>query len=104
MVLFSVLYKIESKNSKYVFSILAQILGLIAALCSCIVWIPQIKLLLKTQKQGQLSLLMFILQTPGNTFLNVSYLHASRTINTSQSLLSSLECLMRLVKPVHPQH
>jgi len=48
------------------FVVFAQILGILSAVCSCVVWIPQIVKLIRTRNQGSLSLLMFIIQTPGN--------------------------------------
>jgi uncharacterized protein with PQ loop repeat len=48
------------------FTVFSQILGVMSALCSCFVWIPQIIKLIKKKKQGSLSLLMFLIQAPGN--------------------------------------
>jgi len=58
--------KLSSKNSNEFFVISAKILGVVSAICSSIVWLPQIVKLLRTKQQGNLSLLMFIMQTPGN--------------------------------------
>lgn len=60
------------KNNNLFFSVSAFVLGgIISPCCSCLVWIPQIITLLKTQRQGNLSLVMFIIQTPGNVFIIV---------------------------------
>lgn len=48
------------------FQVFAQILGYASAVCSAIVWIPQIYTLILTKKSGNLSPIMFALQTPGN--------------------------------------
>jgi uncharacterized protein with PQ loop repeat len=48
------------------FNVFSQFLGVASAVCACLVWIPQIIKLIKTKKQGSLSLLMFLLQAPGN--------------------------------------
>lgn len=66
MIIVGVTEKSISSDSKAFFRISAQVLGIISAICSFFVWIPQIYELLKTQEQGSLSLLMFIIQTPGN--------------------------------------
>ncbi len=66
----------KSSNNIYFFEVSAKVLGVLAGLLSSIVWIPQIIELIKTKKQGNLSLLMFILQTPGNgivIFLQILY-------------------------------
>ena len=47
----------------------AWILGVLSALISSIAWIPQIYQLIKTKSKGGLSLLMLILQTPGNLMI-----------------------------------
>ncbi len=44
---------------------IAQTLGIISAILSGGIWIPQIIELLKIQEQGSLSLVMFFIQTPG---------------------------------------
>ena len=54
-------------NSGGFFKISAWIAGgVISPLCSCLVWVPQIVYLIKTKQQGCLSLVMFMIQTPGN--------------------------------------
>jgi len=55
-----------SNDNRQFFAAFAIVLGISAAICSSIVWIPQIIKLLQTRKQGSLSLLMFLIQTPGN--------------------------------------
>ena len=47
----------------------AQILGYTSAVCSAVAWLPQIYTLLKTKQIGNLSPLMFALQTPGNVII-----------------------------------
>ena len=60
------------KENTPFFKISAWVLGgIISPMCSCIVWIPQIIDLIRTQKQGNLSLSMFIMQTPGNAIIIV---------------------------------
>lgn len=61
-----------SSDSRLFFRISAEVLGIISAICSACVWIPQIYQLLKTKEQGSLSLLMFILQTPGNIMIIIA--------------------------------
>ncbi|GAF98614.1 unnamed protein product, partial [marine sediment metagenome] len=56
----------SSKHQHHVFYIIGNILGYTSAFCNSIVWIPQIVSLIKTKSGGNLSLPMFILQTPGN--------------------------------------
>lgn len=51
------------------FHVFAQILGYTSAACSAVVWIPQIYTLVKTKQIGNLSPLMFALQTPGNVVI-----------------------------------
>jgi uncharacterized protein with PQ loop repeat len=54
------------KDIRGFFNVFSQILGVLCAGCSCLVWIPQIIKLIKQKKQGSLSLLMFLVQAPGN--------------------------------------
>lgn len=68
MLIFGLIEKIYFNNTKF-FQIAAYTLGIISALCSCIVWLPQIYTLIKTKESGNLSLLMFCLQTPGNIMI-----------------------------------
>nr|QBK91485.1 MAG: PQ loop repeat protein [Pithovirus LCPAC302] len=60
--------KLGSNNNKF-FGIAARLLGIISAVCSSIVWLPQIVQLIRLQEQGNLSLIMFLLQTPGNAII-----------------------------------
>ncbi len=69
MVIVGLAEKLSSGDSRLFFDISAKILGIVSAVCSSIVWIPQIIKLLQTGKQGNLSLLMFIMQTPGNAII-----------------------------------
>ena len=69
MMLFGIIEKTVSTDSSTVFHISAIMLGILAALCSCVVWIPQIVKLIQTQNPAGLSLLMFGLQTPGNIMI-----------------------------------
>jgi uncharacterized protein with PQ loop repeat len=55
----------SSDNAAF-FGIFARTLGIISAVASCLVWIPQIIKLIISRNQGSLSLVMFIVQTPGN--------------------------------------
>lgn len=48
------------------FLVFSKILGIIAAVLSCVVWIPQIVDLLRFKNPGSLSLGMFLMQAPGN--------------------------------------
>ncbi len=68
LLIFGLIEKIYFNNTKF-FQIAAYTLGIISALCSCTVWLPQIYKLLKTQESGGLSLLMFCIQTPGNIMI-----------------------------------
>jgi len=69
MVLFATNYYEFSRDSTLFFEWFAYILGIISAIFSTIVWIPQIIQLLKTRNSNGLSLLMFCLQTPGNAMI-----------------------------------
>ena len=51
--------------------IFAKIIGVFAAIFSCIIWVPQIVKLIKTKDPGKLSLVMFLFQTPGNAIIIV---------------------------------
>ena len=66
MVIVGLVEKLGLSNNNNFFVISAKILGIFSAVCSSVVWLPQIIKLLRTKQQGNLSLLMFILQTPGN--------------------------------------
>lgn len=68
MLIFGIIEKVYIGNTNF-FKIAAITLGIISAICSCIVWLPQIVKLIKTQEAGGLSLLMFGLQTPGNIMI-----------------------------------
>ena len=47
----------------------AQAMGYMSAICSAIVWLPQIYTLLKTKRTGNVSPWMFALQAPGNIII-----------------------------------
>ena len=65
MVILGLTEKYEENN--YFFTISAWVLGgIISPICSSVVWIPQIIKLIRTKNQGNLSLGMFLMQTPGN--------------------------------------
>lgn len=66
MLILGIVEKAFATNSSTFFQVSAIMLGVLSALCSCVVWIPQIVKLLRTQDPGGLSLLMFLIQTPGN--------------------------------------
>lgn len=53
------------------FYILAEVMGYVSAVCSSIVWIPQIVELLRLGHRGSLSPKMFITQAPGNVIIIV---------------------------------
>jgi uncharacterized protein with PQ loop repeat len=69
MIIVGLSEKLSKENTHRFFHISAKILGVISSICSCIVWIPQIVKLLRTGKQGNLSLAMFLMQTPGNAII-----------------------------------
>jgi len=69
MIIVGLSEKLSPGDSRKFFNISAKVLGIISAICSCIVWLPQIIKLIRTKKQGNLSLLMFIIQTPGNAII-----------------------------------
>lgn len=71
MIIVGLSEKLYSHDSSKFFTVSAKLLGISSAICSSIVWIPQIVKLLKTKKQGNLSLLMFVMQTPGNAIIIV---------------------------------
>lgn len=64
MLVFGLVEKIFFGNNTIFFHIAAITLGLISAVCSCFVWLPQIIKLIRTNEGGFLSLLMFCLQSP----------------------------------------
>jgi cystinosin len=51
------------------FTIYANVLGIASAILNAIVYIPQIYTLIKEKDNGNLSLLMYIMQTPGNVII-----------------------------------
>ncbi len=59
------IYEKKSNNNTF-FQISGRVLGILSAACSCIVWLPQIVELISSKEPGNLSLLMFIMQSPGN--------------------------------------
>jgi len=67
--LFIIIEESVPNLNKNVFLIFAKILGVGSALLSCIVWIPQIVKLIKTKDPGELSLVMFLFQAPGNAVI-----------------------------------
>ena len=68
MVIMGIVEKIFVNSTSF-FLYAAISLGILSAICSCIVWLPQIIKLLKTGEAGNVSLLMFCLQTPGNIMI-----------------------------------
>ena len=69
MVIVGLTEEVSYRDSKIFFHVSAMVLGLLSAVCSCVVWLPQIVKLLVDQDAGSLSLAMFILQTPGNAVI-----------------------------------
>jgi len=57
------------ENEKNFFLIYAEILGISSAVLNGIVYIPQIYQLLKNKNNGNISMLMYIFQTPGNLII-----------------------------------
>ena len=51
--------------------LVAYVLGVASMVCSGIVWIPQIVKLIKTKDEEGLSLVMFLIQTPGSAIIIV---------------------------------
>lgn len=83
MVIVGLSEKIKSPNSTNFFVVSAWILGgVISPICSCIVWIPQIIKLLQTRTQGNLSLAMFVMQTPGNAIIIVFQILYHQSVTT----------------------
>jgi uncharacterized protein with PQ loop repeat len=62
--------KVYGSQSSF-FYILAEVMGYISAICSAIVWIPQIIELLRLGHRGSLSYKMFLMQAPGNVIIIV---------------------------------
>lgn len=56
----------SGSSQNYFFNGFAQAMGYISMICSAIVWLPQIYTLIKSNKTGIVSPLMFALQAPGN--------------------------------------
>lgn len=61
----------QGVNTVHFFTVFADVLGYISGACSCVVWIPQIYTLIKRKEIGNISPLMFALQTPGNLIIIV---------------------------------
>lgn len=66
MIIVGLTEKLLYQDTTNFFTISAKILGIFSAICSSVVWLPQIIKLIRTKQQGNLSLLMFIIQSPGN--------------------------------------
>jgi uncharacterized protein with PQ loop repeat len=71
IVIVGVSEKIHEGDNPIFFLAMAKILGILSGICSSIVWLPQIIKLLKTKESGNLSLPMFIMQSPGNAIIIV---------------------------------
>lgn len=69
MVIIGVSDDLYDKNAKSVLKIFAYVMGVLSAILSVIIWVPQIVKLLRTRSQGNLSLAMFLVQTPGNAVI-----------------------------------
>ena len=65
MIIIGLSKEIHSDNILF-FRISAYVLGIMSAICTCIVWLPQIVKLIRTKEQGNLSLIMFLMQAPGS--------------------------------------
>ena len=63
--------KFTEGDSKPFFLGLSYFMGIASAVFFCVVWIPQIYKLIKTKNQGNLSLVMFLIQAPGNVVIIV---------------------------------
>ena len=59
----------KMKHNTDFFAIYAEILGISSAVLTCLIYIPQIYTLIKHKNNGNLSILMYILQTPGNAVI-----------------------------------
>lgn len=71
------------QGAQYFFTVSAWVLGgIVSPICSCLVWIPQIIKLIRTKDSGNLSLLMFILQTPGSVVVIVFQVLYHQSITT----------------------
>jgi uncharacterized protein with PQ loop repeat len=68
--LFEKVYNAGPQQVKF-FYVLAEVMGYVSAVCSAVVWIPQIIELIRIGQRGSVSPLMFILQTPGNVIIIV---------------------------------
>jgi len=83
MIIVGLSEKLRASDSTSFFKISAWILGgIISPICSCIVWIPQIIKLIRTRRQGNLSLAMFIMQTPGNAVIIVFQILYNQSFTT----------------------
>ena len=58
-------------NNVNVFDVIAYIFGIMSTICCSIVWIPQIIKLVRKKDEEGLSLIMFLIQTPGNAIIIV---------------------------------
>ena len=56
----------KMKHNNNFFTVYANVLGIFSAIANGCVYIPQIYILLKNKSNGNVSLLMYALQTPGN--------------------------------------
>jgi uncharacterized protein with PQ loop repeat len=69
VVMVGLIYRHQDPIKTEFFLISANFFGVLAAITSCIVWVPQLIQLYKTKDQGSLSLTMFIMQIPGNVLI-----------------------------------
>lgn len=91
MVIVGLSEKLSNSDSTSFFKISAWLLGgVISPICSCIVWLPQIIKLIRTRKQGNLSLAMFIMQTPGNAIIIVFQIMYRQSFTTWGTYVVSL--------------
>ena len=67
------------ENSNGFFSIYSKVLGISSAIANGLVYLPQIYILYKSEKNGSISILMYLLQTPGNVVVIIFQIlfHAS---------------------------
>jgi len=95
----------EMKKNKHFFIVYANILGVSSSILNALVYIPQIYTLLKEKNNGNLSLLMYALQTPGNIviilFQAVIYKQAVSTWITYVVVLVQQSIILALMTYYH---
>ena len=83
MIIVGLAEKIEARNSKDFFMVTAWILGgLVSPVLSSIIWLPQLVKLARSKDPGSLSMLMLVIQTPGNLVIIAFQILYQQSVST----------------------